>query len=61
MHGLEVVVKPLGQTPCLSLWEWRVTAGQTSAAGTCYTRQGAAKIAEEIAVVLDRNYLEVAE
>lgn len=60
MH-LEVVVKPLGSTPCLSLWEWRVRAGQTSAAGTCYTRQGAAKIAEEIALVLDRNYLEVAE
>ena len=60
MH-LEVVVKPIGSTPCLALWEWKVCAGQTTAVGTCYSRQAAAKIADEIALVLDKNYLEVAE
>lgn len=57
--GIEVIVRPIGQTPCLTQWEWKVAAGRTVAVGVCFTRQAAALMAEDISQVIERYALEV--
>lgn len=56
--GISIIVRPLGHTPGHNLWEWRVTLGQTTCQGVTYSRQAAAKTAEEVALVIEENATE---
>lgn len=56
--GISIIFRPIGQTPDHSLWEWRVELGKTVCTGITYSRQSAAKTAEEVARVIEDNFLE---